>query len=91
MLLMDEWPFHREQEKQAKKMVRNGERPFLYTDVWNSTDPVVVTLKEAMFMCHEQDPVERASARAVETFLKAELEKLDPGRLDAWLQSAKGL
>lgn len=39
-----------------------------------------------MYMCHEQDPKVRATARAVEGYLKGELEQLDPGRLEKWLQ-----
>jgi hypothetical protein len=43
-----------------------------------------MALKKAMIMCYEQDPVTRASAREVETFLKQRLEELDPGRLKEW-------
>lgn len=84
MLLMDQWPFKGVKEKKAIKMIMNGRRPEIYTDVWNSTDPSDVALKNAMFMCHEQDPKIRSTSREVETYLLEQLEKIDPGRLDTW-------
>ena len=91
MLLMDQWPFKGVQEKKAIKMVKQGKRPDIYKDIWNSTDPAVLALKNAMFMCHEQDPKVRATSREVETYLTEELEKIDPGRLDAWPKPTKAL
>lgn len=81
---MDQWPFRGVPEKKAIKRIKNGKRPVLYIDIWNSTDPPVVALRNAMFMCHEQDPSMRASSREIETYLMEELEKIDPGRLDTW-------
>lgn len=81
---MEETPFEDEDSKKVRKLVMKGVRPSVYVDVWNSTDPIVQSLKEAMIMCHEQDPVKRATAREVETHLKSKLEELDPGRLRSW-------
>jgi hypothetical protein len=50
-------------------LVIKGVRPAIYYDVWNSTDPIIMALKEAMIMCHEGDPQDRASSREVEVFL----------------------
>ena len=86
---MEEWPFKGVPEKKAQKALMEGRRPKLYTDIYNSTEPVVVAIREAMYMCHEQDPVERATSRAVETYLKSQLEDLDPGRLDEWMKVTK--
>lgn len=87
MLLTDMWPFHGVKEKNAKKRVKKGGRPPLYADIVNSTDPIDVALRTAMYMCHEQEVAERASSRKVETYLKEQLEEIDPGRLDAWMQT----
>jgi len=81
---MEETPFHSDDSKSARKKVMKGMRPEVYNDVWESKDPIIQALKEAMIMCHEQDPEKRASARKVETFLKSKLEKFDPGRLRKW-------
>ena len=84
MLLQQEWPFTGIKSKKAHSLVKKGERPSIYKDVWNSPDPIIQALKEAMIMCHEQDPTERSSAREVEVFLKKKLEEFDPGRLKEW-------
>lgn len=85
MLLQGVWPFEDLDEKEAAQKVINGERPAIYVDVWNSTDPLIQTLKEAMILCHQQDPKERASAREIEKMLRGKLEEVDPGRVDYWL------
>jgi len=84
MLLQQEWPFDGIKSKEAQALVKKGERPSIYKDIWNSPDPVIQALKEAMIMCHEQSATERASAREVEVFLKKKLEEFDPGRLNEW-------
>jgi hypothetical protein len=43
-----------------------------------------MALKEAMIMCHEGEPKDRASARDLEVYLKSKLEEFDPGRLKEW-------
>lgn len=88
MLLTNMWPYHGVKEKTAKKNVVKGVRPVLFADIVDSTDPIDIAIRTAMYMCHETDPVERASARQVETYLKERLEEIDPGRLDEWLQPA---
>ena len=88
MLLMERWPYSGTPDKKAQHAIKHGERPPLYKDVKESTDPIDVAIKEAMFMCHEQDPKVRATARQVEAYLKDQLDKLDPGRLESWLQKS---
>ena len=83
---MEKWPYQGVPDKKAQKAIKRGERPDLYRDVNDSKNPADVAIKEAMNMCHEHDPKKRATARAVEAYLKEQLEKLDPGRLEKWLQ-----
>ena len=84
MLLQGEWPFEDLSESDAKKKVMEGVRPTIYEDIWNSTDRVDQVLKEAMMMCHEQDPNDRATARQIETFLKDSMRAIEPDRLEEW-------
>jgi hypothetical protein len=84
MLLMSEWPFQDVTNAEAKTSVKEGQRPSFYADIWNSTDPVEEALRDVMFMCHEQEPKDRSTARQVEDQLKAKLRELDPGRLEQW-------
>ena len=74
MLLQRDWPFREVEEKEAKRLVKEGYRPSFDAAVWNSTDPIDMALKEAMIMSHEQEPEDRASARLIESFLKLHLE-----------------
>ncbi|GKY97761.1 hypothetical protein MPSEU_000734300 [Mayamaea pseudoterrestris] len=83
-LLQKEFPFQDVRSKTARHQVKSGHRPSVYADVWNSTDPAIKAIKQAMIMCHVQNQTERASMRQVETFLRASLEAIDPGRLKAW-------
>lgn len=84
MLLQGEYPFEDTDAETAQKLVVDGHRPSIYVDVWNSTDPIDQALKEIMIRCHEQDPIDRPSAREVETYLTGMVRKLDPGRLEEW-------
>jgi hypothetical protein len=84
VLLMKQWPFKYYKEKKIAHAILDGERPFMFPDVQNSTDPIDRTLLEAMEMCFHQNPADRATARQVETFLKGKLRELDPGSIEAW-------
>jgi serine/threonine protein kinase len=84
MLLMQNYPFRDTRWKEAAKLVQEGHRPHVFPHVWNSTHPVDQVLKQAMIMCHAQEPEDRATARQVETYLQQELQRLDPGRLESW-------
>jgi serine/threonine protein kinase len=75
MLLQEEWPFGDVKSADAQEMIRKGGRPSIYIDIWNSTDPVTVLLKKAMFRCHEQEPKDRWTARQVEQFLNQGLQQ----------------
>jgi tRNA(Met) C34 N-acetyltransferase TmcA len=77
MLLQEEWPFGNVKTAKAIETVRNGGRPSIYSDIWNSTDPVTVLIKKAMIHCHEQEPEDRWTARQVEQFLNRGLKDLD--------------
>lgn len=83
-ILQGEWPFENEASDDAKAKVMNGTRPAIYDDLWHSTDPVNVALKEAMILCHTHDPLERPSARYIETFFRLKMNEIDPGRLEEW-------
>jgi hypothetical protein len=79
MLLQEEYPFHDMDADEAQKLVISGQRPSFYVDIWNSTDPIIQALKSIMIQCHEQDPNERPSAHEVEMYLRATVQKYDPG------------
>ena len=74
MLLQKDWPFREVEEKEAKRLVKDGYRPSFDAAIWNSTDPIDMVLKKAMIMCHEQVPEDRASARHIEVYLKQHLQ-----------------
>ena len=83
MLLEGEWPpFPDMSDDTAQELIKNGTRPSVYHDLWYSHDPIIEALKDAMIMCHEQNPEERASARSVEAFLMGKMRELDPGHLE---------
>ena len=84
MLLQQEWPYEGITSKEAHARLKKGQRPSLDKDIWNSPDPIIQGLKEAMIMCLEHNVTDRASAREVEVFLKTKLEEFDPGRLKEW-------
>ena len=84
MLLTALWPFEDLSDRDAMKEVMEGRRPPVAPEIWNSTDPVDVVLKEAMVECHRQDQKKRATAREIETLLVGKLKELDPGTLEVW-------
>ena len=84
MLLQGDWPFYDVPQQVAMELVKNGTRPSVYADIWFSTDPVDVALKEVMIMCHEQNATERATARTVEEYLIRAMRQLDSEQLQAW-------
>ena len=88
MLLTRHFPWSKTDKKLTKEIVKTGGRP--QVDIYtNATEPAEIVLKTAMTRCFEQDPSKRATAREIETYLKAKLEELDPGRLDAWTEELK--
>jgi hypothetical protein len=85
MLLTGLYPFEDvEEEEDAQKQVMKGLRPTFPIEIWNATDPMIQDLKEAMFLCHEQDVKVRATARQVETVLLQSLYRHDPTALQRW-------
>jgi len=84
MLLTNMWPFEDDSDEEAREKVKRGDRPAIPREIWESTDPSLKALKEAMFLCHEQDPKKRATAREVETFLIDSLLKQNPDALRQW-------
>lgn len=84
MLLQGEWPFADLKQDEAADKVMQGIRPAVYEDLWNSTDPVDMALKEAMIICHAQDPKERPTARELENYFRKIMRDIDPGRLEDW-------
>ena len=83
-LLTTWWPFEDVSDKQAKKLVKGGDRPRLPKSITESEDPITKALLEAMYMCHRQSQTERASAREVETFLMNKMKEIDGGTLAEW-------
>ena len=84
MLLQMEWPFKDETTRDAQETVQGGGRPSFYQDVWNSPHPSDQALKQAMLLCHEQDPTNRSSAREVANYLQGQLERQHPGIIMSW-------
>mmetsp|Transcript_26206 Transcript_26206/g.40197 ORF Transcript_26206/g.40197 Transcript_26206/m.40197 type:complete len:97 (-) Transcript_26206:23-313(-) len=84
MLLTTWWPFEDVSDKEAKQLVKAGDRPRLLKSIVESEDPIEKSLLEAMYMCHRQSPTERASARDVERFLMNKMKEIDPGTLKEW-------
>lgn len=85
-MLTQHWPWKEFSEKEAKRRVKQGQRPAIPDSVRNSSDPVDVTLSEALKMTQWQDPQERATARQVETFLKDKLRELSPTAIKAGVE-----
>lgn len=83
-LLQEEYPFRTRKTEEAQELVKNGRRPDIYFDLWNSTDPVNQALKEGMVMSHQQYPVERWSARELAGHFKQKMRELDPAQLEKW-------
>jgi len=84
MLLQEQWPFDDMKTEDAQEEVKNGNRPAIYEDIWNSTEPVNVALKHAMIRCHNQNSITRATAREIADYWRQTIEELDPGRLAEW-------
>jgi serine/threonine protein kinase len=76
-ILTQLWPFEElKTDKKAREKVKKGERPSIDNGILNSTDPFDQAMLKAIEMCWIQDPVKRASAREVQTFIAGELERL---------------
>jgi serine/threonine protein kinase len=85
MLLTNETRlFDNDSTDTAMNKVKSGERPFVPREIRQSQDPIDRALLKAMSMCHVQEIKERATALQVANFLKANLELIDPGRLESW-------
>jgi hypothetical protein len=85
MLLTNETrPFDSDSTDTAMAKVKQGERPFVSQEIRLSQDPIDRAFLKAMNMCQVQDVRERATALQVANFLKANLELIDPGRLESW-------
>lgn len=84
MLLQEEWPFAGLSIIEAQELVKQGRRPDIYYDLWNSSEPVNRALKQGMIWSHQQDPKRRCSARQLEEYLKEQMRQLDPGQLEKW-------
>jgi hypothetical protein len=81
---MEDYPFGDHSTKHARHAVKHGRRPHLSEGILNSTDASIVAMREAMALCHVEDPNTRASARQVQVFLMARLEMINPARLREW-------
>jgi hypothetical protein len=76
-LMTGTWPFeHEKKSKDARKMIKKGERPAFKPALLNSTDPFDQAMIKSIQMCWIHDPEERASARQVQNFIRTELDRL---------------
>jgi len=82
IIVTELWPFEGVKETKAQKKIMQGDRPPVEDSIRDNADPAVKALLKAMEMCWRQDPKERATAREVNTFLKAKLRELDR----AWVE-----
>jgi serine/threonine protein kinase len=91
VLLMLEWPFYDidyEEEEDGDDdddriafivdQILQGRRPSIPDNIWNSSNAIERALVMAIRMCLVPDPIKRASARQVETYLVSQLKKIDP-------------
>jgi|AntRauTorckE5430_2_1112549.scaffolds.fasta_scaffold00511_10 serine/threonine protein kinase len=62
------------------RKVKAGILPRVPQNVMESTDPVVVAIRKAMFMCYTVDPMNRPSSKYVAAFLDEELKNLKLNR-----------
>ena len=83
-ILMRERPWYELRTVTLLKRLLKGERPPLSEEIVNSQGPSTMALRDAIQLCNKYLPVNRATARQVETFLKQRLEEIDPGRLQSW-------
>lgn len=79
-LLMDIEPFSkqgRENSDDIKRMIINGSKPELDSDILSVNDTHVMALIQAMQMCHEYDYKKRARAKEVRDFLVQKLNQIE--------------
>ena len=86
LLLNQNYPWREQYWRHAAKLVLDGKRPPVIQEVWENADkdPALKALIQAMVMCQDQAPEDRATALEVLEYLQDQLEKIDPGRLEAW-------
>jgi len=82
MLLQEEKPFAGRDSNTVANKLMKGERPVLRPEVDDSKDPIVVALRYAIQLCHEQDPVKRSSAREVEEYLRKVVADVESSRIE---------
>jgi serine/threonine protein kinase len=83
--------WHDHSTKQAQENVMNGELPMIDEELVESSDSVVVALREAIAMCYVFDPKGRAKSADVAAFLQQKLTELlslkEDGRVEEKEQS----
>jgi hypothetical protein len=82
VLLTNTWPFDGVQEKDARRMIREGQRPPIKNELRESKDPAHKALLQAMNMTWKQNPGERATAKEVADYFEVELKKIGVKGLD---------
>lgn len=83
-LVEGQWPYSLLELKEAQKLIMQGVPPNISESIRNSKDPVDSVLMAAMRMCYAYKPLDRPTAKQIETYLKQRLQELDPGGLEAW-------
>jgi len=75
-VLTGQSPFEAEESEDAQELIIAGERPAIPISFQSSTNPFDRAMIKAIEMCWIHEPKKRASARQVQQFITAELERL---------------
>ena len=78
-LLTGDEVWHDTDTKKAQKLITEGRLPKIDDELVTSENPIDVALREAISMCYVYDPMLRASAADVTSFLKSKLSELTAG------------
>lgn len=84
MLLTRRWPFSGTEEKVVYEKIKSGIRPPIPEIIQNSTNPIQLTLMQAMQMCHIHNPENRSTALELIQFFKEKIPQIAPGKLEKW-------
>lgn len=75
-ILSGNMPFEDIKEKEAQKLVKEGERPEIPDDVLESEDVAVKAILSVIKRCWEQDPKDRPTASEVRDEFKKLMDKM---------------
>lgn len=75
-ILSGDMPFEDEKEKNAQRMVKDGERPIVPSEVLKSDDMAIRAIVSAMNGCWEQRAIDRPSAATIRDDLKQVMDRM---------------